>query len=51
MTHTLMAEMIPILKNLEIKTSGTSNSHGNSGQEQDKEIATRQDPCPRANYA
>ena len=24
---------------------------GNLGQEQDKEIAPRQDPCPRANYA
>ena len=22
-----------------------------SGQEQDREIVTRQDPCPRANYA
>ena len=39
------------LKNLETATSATSNSHGNPGQEQDKEIATRQDPCPRANHA
>ena len=36
---------------LGIATSRTSNSHGNLGQEQDKEIATRQDPCPRANHA
>ena len=39
------------LNKSEIPTSRTSNSHSNLGQEQDKEIATRQNPCPRANYA